>query len=161
MKNWFIFTFMFFSVLLWGQSKEDYFIESANLFLNNKNTEALDRVEEGLYKFPNDKKLEALKKKLEEQKEGKQNKEKDQNEKSEKNKNKENKESNENKKKQEQNKASGKEKEKTEEPQTNSDLREEMYNSILKSLEKEEKKTKKRLMRQMGKREYTQKEKDW
>ena len=48
-----------------------------------------------------------------------------------------------------------------EEPQTNSDLREEMYNSILKSLEKEEKKTKKRLMRQMGKREYTQKEKDW
>ncbi|MBV7440232.1 hypothetical protein KRX57_02250 [Weeksellaceae bacterium TAE3-ERU29] len=157
MKNWFIFTLICFSGFLWGQSRDDYFIESANLFLNNKNTEALDKVEEGLYKFPKDKKLEALKKKLEEQKESEKNK-KEQNNKT--NKNKQDERNNENNKKQEQ-KASGKEKNQTEEPQTNIDFRKEMYNSILESLEKEEKRTKKRLMRQMGKREYTPKEKDW
>ncbi|MCK0199903.1 hypothetical protein [Ornithobacterium rhinotracheale] len=66
----------------YAQTSEEYFVSSANLFLQNKNSEALSRVTEGLEKFPDSKKLQALKQKLEQQqkddKEQQENPDKDQ-----------------------------------------------------------------------------------
>lgn len=61
-----IFVFLSF-VWVRAQTGQEYFVSSANLFLQNKNSEALSRVTEGLSKFPNNKKLQALKQKLEQQ----------------------------------------------------------------------------------------------
>lgn len=50
-----------------AQNSEEYFVASANSYLQNQTGEALEFIEQGLEEFPDDKKLQELKKKIEEQ----------------------------------------------------------------------------------------------
>jgi alpha-galactosidase/6-phospho-beta-glucosidase family protein len=78
-------------VRLNAQTAGEYFIGGANLYINGQNDQAKIYVEEGLRKYPDDKKLQALKNKIdEEQKQENQNK----NENQEQEENKENKDNN-------------------------------------------------------------------
>lgn len=75
--------FVLFSFSVNGQnSAQNYFNEAAKKYVLNNTTAALDIVNEGLSKYPSDKKLNALKKKLEEKKE--KDKDKDKNKKQDK-----------------------------------------------------------------------------
>lgn len=157
MRNLIIFISLFLSALAFGQSRDDFFIESGNLYLKNKYSEALELVNEGLYNFPNDKKLEALKKKLEEE-EKKNNKKNNQENRSNSQKNNQ-KEQNDSQTKEQNNETP--ENDGEDARRFNEDLQREMYNNILKSLEKEEKRTRRRMMREMGQVKSVRKEKDW
>ena len=57
------------TVSIEAQSAGEYFIGGANLYINGQNDQAKGYVEEGLRKYPDDKKLQALKKRIDEEKE--------------------------------------------------------------------------------------------
>lgn len=69
MRSLIISCILLFSLPVLGQNVADYFVPSANHYLQNQNKEALEVVKEGLEKLPNNKKLLELKKKIEEQQE--------------------------------------------------------------------------------------------
>lgn len=50
-----------------AQDAKEYFVASANHYINSQNEEALSVIKEGIAKFPDDKKLQELKKRIEEQ----------------------------------------------------------------------------------------------
>lgn len=163
-----------FCVAGYGQSANDYFVQSANQYVNSQLDKALNIVDEGLSKFPNNVKLEALKKKIEEQKK----------QKSEGN-NKNNKNSEQgNQNKQDENSQSPKQDEgenngdlgtgnSDKKPENNDSHNENMgnpnngnnehknYDYILKALKKQEQKTQRRLMTGANKANLGRKQKDW
>lgn len=67
MKTFISYILLFLTALSFAQNAEDYFVASANSYLQNQNNEALDFIDQGLTEYPNDEKLQALKKKIEEQ----------------------------------------------------------------------------------------------
>jgi len=70
--------FILVSFSVKGQnSAESYFNEAAKMYVVNNNEAALEIVNNGLSKYPSDKKLKELKKKLEEKKDNKKDKDKD------------------------------------------------------------------------------------
>lgn len=70
MKSLFSYILLFSVSFAFSQNAEDYFVTSANSYLQNQTQKALDLVEQGLEEFPEDRKLQELKKKIEEQQEG-------------------------------------------------------------------------------------------
>jgi hypothetical protein len=76
--------FLMNSMSVLSQAPQDFFVGGANLFINGETERAKDYVDTGLSKYPDDKKLQALKKAIEEEKKDKnqnqdKNKEQDQN----------------------------------------------------------------------------------
>lgn len=53
---------------IYAQSADDYFAQSAYAYINSQTDQALERVNQGISQYPNNQKLQALKQKIEEQK---------------------------------------------------------------------------------------------
>ncbi|WP_018127421.1 hypothetical protein [Balneola vulgaris] len=60
---------LFATVVVQAQNADTYFHQSANSYINSQIQQALETVDEGLSRYPNDAKLNELKRKLEEEKE--------------------------------------------------------------------------------------------
>ena len=67
----FLFTILF-AVSVQAQDANNFFHRGANSYINSQLNQAIQIVDEGLFQFPNDAKLNALKQKLEEEKENQQ-----------------------------------------------------------------------------------------
>ena len=178
MKPVIFFLFLSFSSFLLAQSADQYFNASAYAYVQNDNDYALTAVNEGLGKYPSNKKLQELKKKIEEQKENEQqqrqqgeNQEQDQN--SEKNPDESNSEQQSG---QQDGRNEGQEgtgssdedplnAEGKENAQNNRNqgerLQQQRYDNILKALENQEQNTKRRLMMGQSKSKFGRKQKDW
>lgn len=178
MKPVIIFLFFIVSGMLAAQSASEYFNNSAYAYVQSKNEDALKTVNEGLDKFPGDKKLTELKKKIEEQQENDQqqsengeNKEQDQN-------------SNQNPEDNDSQQQSGQQDGRNEGEQGtgNSDedplnadgkenaqnnrdqgqrLQQQRYDNILEALKNQEQNTQRRLMMGKSKSKFGRKQKDW
>ena len=178
MRNFIIFLMFFATNSVCAQQVGDYFVPSANHYLQDETKEALATVNEGLSKFPNDKKLQELKKKIEEQqqddqKKGEQKKGEDQKENSD-----QSPEDSESQQKSGQQDGRNKgedgsgssdetplNKEGKEDSQNSKDqgerLQKQRYDNILKALENQEQDTQRRLMMGKSKSKFGRKQKDW
>ncbi|MXV37182.1 hypothetical protein GO491_00615 [Flavobacteriaceae bacterium Ap0902] len=177
-KILFFIAFFYFLIAGYSQSADDYFIDSANEYVNSKSDEALRIIGEGLEKYPDNPKLQALKQKIEEEKDQDNDKgEADRDgEESEEGKQ----ESEENQSQQQSNQEDGRNRgedgagssdqqprtqegsnDKEGNPKNGTDLQQQRYNQILESLKKQEQNTQRRLMMGENKSQLGRKQKDW
>ena len=178
MKNLFyIFILLIFNSIS-AQSVDEFFVASANHYINSQNQEALDKVNKGLSQFPENQKLSELKRKIEEQQnqeqqQGENEKGQDQNEETEQN-------PDDNDNQQESGQQDGRnqgeqgtgssdenplENEGEENSQNNQNqgerLQQQRYDNILKALETQEQNTQRRLMMGKSKAKSGRNQKDW
>ncbi|MDG4950472.1 hypothetical protein NLM59_06020 [Weeksellaceae bacterium KMM 9724] len=178
MRTLIILLMIFSSMAVYGQNVDDFFVPSANYYLQDKTEDALDKVNQGLEAHPNNKKLLELKKKIEEQKErdkerGKNNEGKEQDDNA-----KQNPEENNSQQDSPQDDGRNRGEDGTgssqedpmnadgEEPSENikdqgERLQKERYDNILKALENQEQDTQRRLMMGNSKSKLGRKQKDW
>lgn len=165
-----IFYILFLHTLLNAQSVNEVFNGAANDYINSQNESALEKIEDGLIMFPENKKLQELKRKIEEEKDqdskqGNQgNQEKaEQPSEDEQTPN----DSGEQDGRNEGEKGSGSsdknplESRGEERNKNNADLQSERYNDILKSLKGQEQDTQRRLMMGKSKARIGRQDKDW
>lgn len=178
MKYLIIFIAFLISGLGLAQEANEYFVASANHYINSQNEQALSTVKEGLSKFPEDKKLQELKKRIEDQKNNDEkegdNKDGKKQEDDSQQKAEENPSQNESGQQDGRNKGekgSGSSDEKPleqegeEETNRNPDngkrLEQQRYDNILKALENQEQNTQRRLMMGKSKAKLRRNQKDW
>ncbi|WP_152286099.1 hypothetical protein [Flavicella marina] len=170
--------FLMLGVSLAAQtSAEGYFNSGAKDFIHSEIEKATATIDEGLKKYPNDEKLNSLKRKLiEEKKKKDQQKKDDQNKKDQENKDRKkdqdqknndqnkDKKDDQNKKDQEKNKQDNKENQKPEQPQPQPQVGQmtpEQVKQLLETMNNEEAKTQKKVNAQKVKGKKVQQEKDW
>lgn len=164
-------------IIGYAQSAEDYFVGSANQYVNSKSKEALQIIEDGLQKYPDNPKLKALKQKIEEEKEqnqGDSNSDSDQSDKG--SQQEEDKTQNQQKSDQEDGRNKGEQgagnsdeqarnqQEKNPDegnPNNGQELQQQRYDQILKALKNQEQNTQRRLMMGDNKAQLGRKQKDW
>ena len=161
-----------------AQQVEDYFVSSANFYLQDNTELALKTVGKGLDKFPNDPKLMELKKKIEEQQDSDKQKGKDKEGEEEQENSKQNPEDNDGQQESGQEDGRNRGEEGTgssdenplnargeEESENLRDqgerLQKQRYDNILKALENQEQETQRRLMLGKSKSKLGRKQKDW
>ena len=169
---------LIFSGFLSAQSAADYFNDSAFSYINSQNDDALTKVDEGLKKYPSDKKLQELKKKIQEQKDYDSQKGDNQDKSSQDQNSKQDPEENDSPQKsgQQDGRNEGQEgsgssnedplnAEGKENAQNNRDqgqrLQQQRYDQILKAIENQEQSTQRRLMMGKTKSQLGRKQKDW